>query len=294
MNRYVLKELVAFVVMFFCALPLAFGADIELAEDSTLEGILKRGKLRVGLEPGYMPFEMIDKRGGLRQRNLRSGGVRFRGQQASFIGFDIDVAREMARALGVKFAPVNTAWPSIIPALNLGRFDIIISGMSVTEERKKRIDFADSYMTVGQTVLVNKKHKDVITSYKQLNDPKYTVTSKPGTTGEEAVQKFIPKCTYQPFDTELEGAMAVIKGQADAFVYDLPYNVVFMAMHGEDDLVLLDKPFTVEPLAWGIRKNDPDFLKWLNKFLKELKEDGRYDKIYKKWFIDSEWFRHVR
>jgi polar amino acid transport system substrate-binding protein len=280
--------------MFFCALPLVFGADIELAEDSTLEGILKRGKLRVGLEPGYMPFEMIDKRGGLRQRDLRSGGVRFRGQQASFIGFDIDIAREMARALGVKFVPVNTAWPSIIPALNLGRFDIIISGMSVTEERKKRIDFADPYMTVGQTVLVNKKHKDVITSYKQLNDPKFTVTSKPGTTGEEAVQKFMPKCTYQPFDTELEGAMAVIKGQADAFVYDLPYNVVFMAMHGEDDLVFLDKPFTVEPLAWGIRKNDPDFLKWLNKFLEELKEDGRYDKIYKKWFIDSEWFRHVR
>jgi polar amino acid transport system substrate-binding protein len=280
--------------MFFCALPLVFGADIELAEDSTLEGILKRGKLRVGLEPGYMPFEMIDKRGGLRQRDLRSGGVRFRGQQASFIGFDIDIAREMARALGVKFVPVNTAWPSIIPALNLGRFDIIISGMSVTEERKKRIDFADPYMTVGQTVLVNKKHKDVITSYKQLNDPKFTVTSKPGTTGEEAVQKFMPKSTYQPFDTELEGAMAVIKGQADAFVYDLPYNVVFMAMHGEDDLVFLDKPFTVEPLAWGIRKNDPDFLKWLNKFLEELKEDGRYDKIYKKWFIDSEWFRHVQ
>ena len=77
MNRYVLKGLVATVVMFFCALPLVFGADIELAEDSTLEGILKRGRLRVGLEPGYMPFEMFDKRGGLRQRDLRSGGVRF-------------------------------------------------------------------------------------------------------------------------------------------------------------------------------------------------------------------------
>ena len=293
MNRDVFKGLIAFAII-FCTLPLVYGADIELAEDSTLEGILRRGKLRVGLEPGYMPFEMIDKRGGLRQRNLRSGDVRFRGQQASFIGFDIDIAREMARALGVKFVPVNTAWPSIIPALNLGRFDIIISGMSVTEERKKRIDFADSYMTVGQTVLVNKKHKDVITSYQHLNDPKYTVTSKPGTTGEEAVQEFMPKCTYKPFDTELEGAMAVIKGEADAFVYDLPYNVVFMAMHGEDDLVFLDKPFTVEPLAWGIRKNDPDFLKWLNKFLKELKEDGRYDKIYQKWFVDSEWFRHVR
>ena len=143
MNRNIFKGLIAFAVMLFCALPLAFGADIELSKDSTLEGIMKRGKLRVGIQPGYMPFEMIDKRGGLRQRNLRSGDVRFRGQQASFIGFDIDVAREMARALGVKFVPVNSQWPSIIPALKLGRFDIIISGMSVTEERKKRVDFTD-------------------------------------------------------------------------------------------------------------------------------------------------------
>jgi polar amino acid transport system substrate-binding protein len=294
MDRDVFKGLIAFTVILFCILPLAFGADLELAKDSTLEGILRRGRLRVGLEPGYMPFEMIDKRGGLRQRDLRSGDVRFRGQQANFIGFDIDVAREMARALGVKFVPVNTAWPSIVPALNLGRFDIIISGMSVTAERKKRIDFADPYMTIGQTVLVNKKHKGVITSYKDLNDPKYIVTSKPATTGEQAVKKFMPKCIYKPFDTELEGATEVLKGNADAFVYDLPYNVVFMAMHGEDKLVFLNKPFTVEPLAWAIRKNDPDFLKWLNKFLKELKEDGRYDRIYKKWFVDSEWFRHVR
>ena len=294
MDRDVLKGLIAITVVLVCILSPAFGADIELAKDSTLEGILKRGKLRVGLEPGYMPFEMVDKRGGLRQRDLRSGDVRFRGQQANFIGFDMDVAREMANALGVKLVPVNTAWPSIIPALNLGRFDIIMSGMSVTEERKKRIDFADPYMTVGQTVLVNIKHKEVITSYKQLNDPKYTVTSKPGTTGEEAVYKFLPKCNYQPFDTELEGAMAVVKGSADAFVYDLPYNVVFMSMHGQGKLVFLDQPFTVEPLAWGIRKNDPDFLKWLNNFLTEIKKDGRYDIIYNRWFKNTDWFQYVR
>ncbi len=166
--------------------------------------------------------------------------------------------------------------------------------MSVTKERKKRVDFADPYLTVGQTILINKKHKEVVTSYKDLNDPKYIVTSKPATTGEQAVKKFIPKCTYKPFDTELEGAMAVMKGKADAFVYDMPYNVVFVAMHGADKLIFLDKPFTVEPLAWAIRKNDPDFLKWLNKFLEEIKKDGRYDKIYKKWFKSTDWFKYVR
>ncbi|MCP4690731.1 MAG: transporter substrate-binding domain-containing protein [Desulfobacterales bacterium] len=294
MDKHIYKGLMVFAAIFFCALPPAFGADVELAEDSTLEGILKRGKLRVGLEPGYMPFEMVDKRGGLRQRNLRAGDVRFKGQRASFIGFDIDIAREMAAALGVKFVPVNTSWPSIIPALNLGRFDIIISGMSVTEERKKKVDFANPYMTIGQTILLNEKHKGVVKSYKDLNDPKYTVTSKPATTGEQAVKKFIPNCTYKPFDAELKGAMAVLNGDADAFVYDMPYNVVFVAMHGADKLVFLDEPFTTEPLAWAVRKNDPDFLKWLNGFLVELKKDGRYDKIYNKWFKSTDWFRFVR
>jgi len=293
MNKNFIKGLFALAVIFFIS-TYATGADIELAKDSTLEGILKRGKLRVGIESGYMPFEMIDRRGGQRQRNLRRGDVRFRGQQASFIGFDIDVAREMAKALGVKLVLVNTSWPSIIPALNLGRYDIIISGMSVTEERKKKVDFADSYMTIGQTILINKKHKGTIKSYKDLNDKRYIITSKPGTTGEQAVKKYLPKCKYRPFDTELEGAMEVVKGKADAFVYDLPYNAVFTAIYGDGKIVFLDKPFTKEPLAWAIRKNDPDFLKWLNTFLEELKKDGRYEKIYTKWFKHTGWYKFIR
>ncbi len=276
-----------------CLPAAAIAADVELAADSTLEGILSRGKLRVGFEAGYMPFEMIDKRGGLRQRDLRPADVRRGAQQASFIGFDIDIAREMAKALGVKFVPVHTRWTSIIPALRLGRFDIIISGMSVTEDRKRLVDFATPYMTIGQTVLLNAKHKDAVASYKDLDDPKFVVTSKPGTTGELAVKEHLPNVTYKPFDTELAGAMEVANGKADAFVYDLPYNVVFTAMHGSDQVVLLDEPFTVEPLAWAIRKNDPDFLKWLNRFLDEIKADGRYQKIHDKWFKTRDWFKHV-
>lgn len=272
----------------------AFGADMELPEDSTLAGILKRGKLRVGLEVGYMPFEMLDKRSGLRQRTVRHGGLRRGGQQLNIIGFDIDMGREMAKELGVQFVPVDTLWPSIIPALNLGRFDMIMGGMSVTEERKLKVDFAAPFMTVGQTVLLNKKHQGKVTSYKDLNDPKFVVTSKPGTTGEEAVMKLIPECTYKPFGTETACATEVLNGSADAFVYDLPFNAVFMAMHGSEKLVFLDKPFTKEPVAWAIRKDDPDFLRWLNNFLEQIKADGRFEKLYDKWFRNTDWHRHVR
>jgi polar amino acid transport system substrate-binding protein len=272
----------------------AWATDIELSKDSTLEGILRRGELRIGLEVGYMPFEMIDKRSGLRQKEIRHGGFRRRGRQLSLMGFDIDIGIEMAKALGVKPVFIDTLWPSIIPALKLGRFDIIFGGMSVTETRKTQVDFADPFMTVGQTVLLNAKHKNTVRSYKDLNDSKFIVISKPGTTGEEAAQRLISKATYETADTEIEGAMRVLKGTADAFVYDFPFNAVFNAMHPSDQLVFLEEPFTNEPIAWAIRKNDPDLLKFLNSFLEDIKKDGRFDKIYKKWFINTDWFKHAR
>ncbi len=272
----------------------ALAVDVELSKDSTLEGILQRGELRIGLEVGYMPFEMIDKRSGLRQKEIRHGGFRRKGRQLSLIGFDIDIGIEMAKALGVKPVFIDTLWPSIIPALKLGRFDIIFGGMSVTEGRKKLVDFADPFMTVGQTVLLNAKHKTAVKSYKDLNDAKFVVVSKPGTTGEEAVQRLIPKATYETVDTEMEGGMRVLEGTADAFVYDFPFNAVFSAMHPSDQLIFLDKPFTKEPIAWAIRKNDPDFLKFLNGFLQDIKKDGRFDKVYNKWFVSTDWFKHAR
>jgi polar amino acid transport system substrate-binding protein len=272
----------------------ALAVDIELSKDSTLEGILRRGELRIGLEVGYMPFEMIDKRSGLRQKEIRHGGFRRRGRQLSLMGFDIDMGIEMAKALGVKPIFVDTLWPSIIPALNLGRFDIIFGGMSVTESRKQKVDFADPFMTVGQTVLLNAKHRQTVTSYTDLNDPKFVLVSKPGTTGEQAVQRLIPKATYETADTEIDGAMRVLEGTADAFIYDFPFNAVFSAMHPSEKLVFLDRPFTREPIAWAIRKNDPDFLKWLNQFLKQIKQSGRFEKMHKKWFKNTDWFQYVR
>ncbi|WP_419662413.1 extracellular solute-binding protein, family 3 [Desulfosarcina variabilis str. Montpellier] len=272
----------------------ASAADLEFSEGSALAGILQRGELRIGLEVGYMPFEMIDQRSGLRQKEIRHGGFRHKGRQLSLMGFDIDVGIEMAKALGVKPVFVDTIWPSIIPALKLDRFDIIFGGMSVTEERKQQVDFADPFMTVGQTVLLNAKHEKTVHSYKDLNDPKFVVVSKPGTTGEEAVQRMIPRAAYETADTEIEGAMRVLEGRADAFVYDFPFNAVFHALHPSNQLVFLDEPFTEEPIAWAIRKNDPDFMKFLNQFLARLKADGRYDQIYFKWFLSSTWHRFVR
>lgn len=272
--RFMTKIVLALLLVAFAAMPV-LAADHELAQKSTLNEILKRGELRVGLDAGYMPFEMTDKKG-------------------EIVGFDVDMAKEMAKAMGVKLTIVNTDYDGIIPALMSDKFDIIISGMTVNQERNLQINFAEPYIVVGQAVILSKKLEGKIKSYKDLNDPKFTVASRIGTTGEMAVKRMIPKATYKSFDKEADGALDVVNGQSDAFVYDLPFCVVFMAQQNSPNLVLLDKPFTYEPLAIGLKKGDPDFLNFLNNFMAQIRADGRYDRIYDKWIKSTSWFQNVQ
>jgi polar amino acid transport system substrate-binding protein len=257
----------------FISAPL-FGADIELAKKSTIEKILKRGELRVGFESGYVPFEMTDKKG-------------------NYIGFDMDFGRRLAKEMGVKFVPVNTAWDGIIPALMTDKFDIIMGGMTVTQERNLKVCFADPYIVVGQSILLNTKHAGTVQSYKDLNDPKYIVTSRMGTTGEQAIKKFIPKATYKGFESEAEAGLEVINGKADALVYDLPFCGFLYGSQGKGKTIFLSEPFTFEPLAWAINKGDPDFLNFLNNFLRQTKGDGFYEEAFTKWIIGSDWKKEI-
>ncbi|MBW2432547.1 MAG: transporter substrate-binding domain-containing protein [Deltaproteobacteria bacterium] len=274
MKKALLLSLVVLFAAGFIFSTSVLGADIELAKKSTIEKILKRGELRVGFESGYVPFEMTDKKG-------------------NFIGFDMDYARRMAKEMGVKFVPVNTEWDGIIPALMTDKFDIIMGGMTITQERNLKINFAEPYIVVGQTILLNKKHEGTIKSYKDLNDPKYILTSRLGTTGEQAIKRYMPKATYKSFQSEAEAGLEVINGKADALVYDLPFCGFLYGSQGKGKTVFLDEPFTYEPLAWAVNKGDPDFLNWLNNFLRQTKGDGFYDRLYQKWIVGSDWKKEL-
>jgi polar amino acid transport system substrate-binding protein len=250
------------------------GARSDLVKQSSIERILKSGQLRVGFEAGFVPFEMTDKKG-------------------NFIGFDMDYATRLAMEMGVKFVPVNTPWHLIIEGLTTDKYDIIMGGMSITQERNLKINFANPYTVVGQTILLNKKHEGKVKSYKDLNDPKYVLTSRLGTTGEETIKKYMPKATYKSFQGENEAGLEVINGKADALVYDLPLCAYLHGSQGKGKTVFLNQPITYEPLAWAINKGDPDFLNYLNNFLQQTKGDGFYDRLYKKWIVGTDWKKEL-
>ena len=263
------KILVALLIMLGLN---AMADDINLWKKSTLNAILQRGELRVGLEPGYMPFEMKDKKGNI-------------------IGFDVDMAKTMAKAMGVKLKLVPTAWDGIIGSLLTDKFDILISGMTITQERNLKINFANPYISVGQTILAQKKHAGK--TWKDLDKPEYTIVTKLGVTGEIATRKMFKHAKIRTFETEADAAQEVLNGKADAFVYDKPYNAIFFAAKGKGKLIHMDQDLTYEPLGWAVRKGDPDFLNWLNNFLNQVKHDGVYDRIYNKWFKSTKWQKKV-
>ena len=243
----------------------------DLAKESTIEKILKRGQLLVGLEAGYQPFEMQDEKGNI-------------------VGFDVDMAYEMGKAIfgkggEKKVKLINTAWEGIIPSLMTYKFDIIMSGMTVLQSRNLKVNFCDPYYYIGQCLLINKKDKDKYKSYKDLNKKGIVVTSKLGVTGAFTAERLMPKATLRLFKSEAEGALQVANGLADAFIYDEPQVRVNAAKYKKDTIGIFE-PLTYEPLAWAIRKGDPDFLNWLNNFLAQVRGDGRWDQLKQKWFVD--------
>ena len=264
----------ALVVLLMVSMTTMGSADDKtLWQRSTLKQVIKNGELRVGLEPGYAPFEMISKDGRL-------------------IGLDVDLAQAMADAMGVRLKLVQLDWNGIMPALLTDQFDIIISGMTITPQRNLWINFTDAYMTVGQTILVRRQLARKIKGYTDLNKPKYTVATKTGTTGFEAIKSFIPKAKHRLMKSEWLGVQEVLEGRADAFVYDLPFNAV-IAARNKTKLHHVSAPFTQERLGFGVRKGDPDFLNWLNHFLTQIKLDGRFDAMHRRWFKETDWHKDV-
>ena len=271
MKKLLFALLTLVLIGSFCTASAMAVTPEDIAKASALEEILKRGKLRVGLEAGYQPFEMQDEKGNI-------------------VGFDVDMAYELGKAIfgkggEKKVEIINTAWDGIIPALMTHKFDIIMAGMTVLQSRNLKINFCEPYYYIGQTLLINKKDEGKYKSYKDLNKKGIIVTSKLGVTGAFTAEKLMPNATLRLFKTEAEGALQVANGLADAYIYDEPQVRVFAAKY-KDTTMGLFEPLTYEPLAWAVRKGDPDFINFLNNFLHQVRGDGRWDQLKQKWFVD--------
>lgn len=256
MKRLSLLALAATLLLTGCPAP-------KQASDA-YDAAKARGELIVAMDAGYVPFEVLEADG-------------------SFSGFDVDLINEVAKDMGVKVKIKNVAWNGIIGELNTGKADLIISGMSITDERKQAVAFSEPYFDVGQ-VVVKRKGDERIKSAKDLEAEGLTIAVQEGTTGEFAVRKKFPKAKLLRFPKADQACLAVVQEKADAVVFDHPFLMSYVAKQGKDTLEGVWEPFTEEPIGAAFRKTSPKLVEAFDKTLARLKSDGTYAALVEKYF----------
>lgn len=257
------------ILAILAAATMAHAADptpFSIYEASGLYKAIDSGKLVVGMEVEYWPFEFADKSG-------------------KPTGFDVDIASLAAKELGVKLVIKDIEWTGLIPALTSGKVDMIISGMTATLTRAKTVTFTQPYFITGLCALVSNKKATDVTDYDQLNQKGRILAVKTGTTAALVAPKKYPKAEIKQFKDETACVREVVTGRADAFFYDQISINKHQKQNQESTHAILT-PFTYEPLAIAINKGDFDFWQWLNQFLITIRYDGRYEELYNKYFKD--------
>lgn len=203
----------------------------------------------------------------------------FRDEKNNLIGFDIDMAKEMSKRLGVKLVPQPTPWDGVVAALNAKRFDLIISGMTITDERKKEIAFTDPYIKTGQVILVLKDNNS-ITGPQDLKDK--VVGTQKGSSAQPLVEK-LQEVKDRKFYGQFPEAVMDLKNQRlDCLIIDAP-----LVADLEKQMPGAFKPAGImaeEYYGIGLRKADTDLAVELNRVIKEMQQDGTLKSLSQKWF----------
>ncbi len=219
--------------------------------------------LKVGMELQYPPFEMSEKDG-------------------TPSGISVDLAKALGKYLGRKVIIQNIAWDGLIPSLKTKKIDIIISSMTITDKRKKVIDFSIPYAQSNLAILTNPTSG--VKSVKDLNQKGKVVAVKKGTTGNIYAIEHLKKAKVLILDKESSAVLEVIQKRADAFIYDQLTIYRDWKNHKKTTVALLN-PITKKPGYWGIalRQNQPELKAKINEFIKKAKSDGTFDKFAYKY-----------
>jgi len=252
----------------------AMGTETKVAEGSTIAKALKRGTLIVGMDI-FVPWAMKDKKGNL-------------------VGFEIDVAKKLAKDMGIEVEFVPTKWDGIIPALLTKKFDVIIGSMSITEKRKTKVDFSDPYEYAGMSIVAHKKKAPGLSSLKEFNQPDFEIAVKMGTTAETAAKKMIPKAKLRRFQDEAQAYQELRNGNVHAVVGSMPKPAYEAAEYEETLYLPLEGTFTKEPIGFAVRKKDPTTVTYFNEWIAKNWENGFLQERFDYWFRTLEWESMVK
>ena len=250
----------------------AQSARQELSAESVIESIKRRGAIKIGLSL-FMPWTMRDRNGEL-------------------IGFEIDVGRRLAEDMGVEAEFIPTAWDGIIPALISGKFDVIISGMSITPQRNLTVNFTQPYAYTGATIVANRRLTDGF-SIEDYDSPDVSFAVRRATLAAVVVANSFPDAELLLFDDEVATMQEVLNGTAHATIASEPMPSRYSRTYPDTLYVPFDVLFDEQSEGFAVRKGDPDALNFFNHWIANYLRSGWLQERHDYWFKSDAWADQV-
>jgi polar amino acid transport system substrate-binding protein len=261
------------VVLFAIALLTMIGGAAEsVAADNApvLSRIVESGTFRVGMSGNQPPFSVISKSG-------------------SLIGYEVDLANLLADAMGVKVEFVQKPFGELLPALEKGEIDAIMSGMTMTPKRNLKAAFVGPYIVSGKSILTKSATLAALKEAEEIDRSTLTITALKGSTSEKFVQTILEKTNYAPVDDYDTGVQMVLDGKADAMVADFPICALSQMRYPDAGLATLAEPMTIEPIGIALAPGDSLLVNMVTNYLSALDGIGLLDALEQKWFEDGGW-----
>jgi len=239
-----------------------------------LDRILHRGEIVIGTTGDQPPLNARDSKGEL-------------------IGLEADLARLIAASMGVKERMLAMPFAELLPALQSGKIDIILSGMTMTPERNKKVAFVGPYFVSGTSMLTRTESIKALSDPNQLNSPKTRLAALRGSTSERVVRDLVPNARLELFDNYDDAVQRVIKKDIDALIADHLFCILAALRNKDSGLTTLRQPLTFEPIGIALPPGDPLLINWMENFLLTLEGTGVLTDLTAHWLGDPAWVQDL-
>ena len=248
---------------------------MNVMAQKNLAKISKNGELRVGMTASQPPFSM-------------------KALDGSIIGYDADLAKVLAESMGVKLKIVETPFSGLIPVLERGDIDIIMSGMTITMERNMKVAFVGPYVLSGKSILTRSPEFSKAEESEQLNTNSVRLVALKGSTSETYVKNEMPDAEITLVENYDDAVNMLVEGKTDIMVADFPICAYEALVNPEKGLITIAQPLTIEPIGVAISPDDPLLLNLVQNYMSSLAMIGVLDALEAKWFESGDWLQLVK
>jgi polar amino acid transport system substrate-binding protein len=238
-----------------------------------LDKILKKGELIVGLTGNQPPLSARNKKG-------------------KIIGMDVALAEMVATNMGVKLKLVTMPFSELLPSLEAGRVDMVMSGMTITPDRNLKVAFVGPYYISGKGVITKTRTVAALQNAEGLNRSKFRVAALKGSTSQKLVEKTAPKAKLTTTRSYDEAVEMLLNDKIDVVVADYPFCALTAYRYSDKGLIAGDMRLTYEPLGIAM-KEDTLLINWMRNFITSLEGSGALDRLRNHWFNEDVWEKEL-